>query len=69
MQGAQFGAEGQTPGGIGEVMLDNLQTNAVPAVMGLVGLKIADKVLGKAGVWRNTNKMLKAVGIKDIVKV
>ena len=69
MQGAQFGAVGQTPGGIGEVMLDNLQKNAVPAIMGFVGLKVADKLLTKAGVWRNTNMMLKAVGVKDIVKV
>lgn len=69
MQGSQFGGAGQTPGGIGEVMLENLQANAVPAIMGFVGLKVADKLLTKAGVWRNTNKMLKAVGVKDIVRV
>jgi hypothetical protein len=69
MQGSQFGGAGQTPGGIGEVMLENIQANAVPAIMGFVGLKVADKLLTKAGVWRNTNKMLKAVGVKDIVRV
>jgi hypothetical protein len=54
---------------ISETLVSNLQENGLQMVMGITGLKIADKLLGKAGVWRNTNKMLKAVGVKDIVKV
>ena len=54
---------------IAETLLQNLQQNGLQMVLGITGLKVADKLLGKAGVWRNTNKMLKAVGVKDIVKV
>jgi hypothetical protein len=54
---------------IADTLLKNLQENGLQMVMGIAGLKVADKLLGKAGVWRNTNKMLKAVGVKDIVKV
>jgi hypothetical protein len=55
--------------GITETIIQNLQENGLQMVMGITGLKVADKLLGKFGVWRNTNKMLKAVGVKDIVKV
>lgn len=54
---------------IAESLLKNLMANGFNLVLGIGGLKVADKLLGKAGVWRNTNKMLDAVGVKSIVRV
>ena len=61
------GAVGGAPT-LGQTIMTNLQSNAIPAVMTLVGLKVADKLVTKLGVSRNFNKLVKDVGMKGVVR-
>ena len=60
---------GQFDESIANAVVQNVMSNAIPMILSIGGLKVADKLLTKAGVWRNTNKMLDAVGVKSIVRV
>lgn len=54
---------------IGDAVLQNVSNNGMAGVLGILGLTATEKLLGKAGVWRQTNRGLKAIGLKSMVKV
>ena len=64
--GAQTGSGIQS---LGETVKSNLMTNAAPAIMALIGLKVADVLITKLGVAKNFNKVVKSVGMKGTVRM
>jgi len=48
---------------------DNLQKNAVKGIMGMIGIKVADKMITKLGVSRSFNKSARALGMGSLVKM
>lgn len=47
----------------------NLKRNGIQAIGTIAGLKIGEKVLQKAGVFRNVNKVVRSIGLGQTVKV
>jgi len=58
---------GSTP--IMETASANIQTNAIPAIGALIGLKVADVLITKLGVAKNFNKVVKSIGMKGTVRM
>lgn len=54
---------------LGDTVKRNLTTNAAPAIMALIGLKVADVLITKLGVAKNFNKVVKSVGMKGTVRM
>jgi len=47
----------------------NLKRNAMQSIGTVIGLKVGEKVLQKAGVFRNINKVVRSAGLGQTVKV
>jgi len=58
---------GSTP--LMETATSNLQTNAIPAIGALIGLKVADVLITKLGVSKNFNKVVKSIGMQGTVRM
>jgi len=58
---------GSTP--LMETATKNLQTNAIPAIGALIGLKVADVLITKLAVGRNFNKVVKSIGMQGTVRM
>jgi len=69
INGAQLGGNTTGAAGIMTQIKDNAMKNAPTFILGSIGLTMAQKVLTKAGVFRNTNKVIRALGMGNMVKV
>jgi len=47
----------------------NFKRNGFQAIGTVIGLKVGEKVLQKAGVFRNVNKVVRSIGLGQTVKV
>jgi len=47
----------------------NLRRHGMQSIGTIVGLKVGEKVLQKAGVFRNVNKVVRSIGLGQTVKV
>jgi len=47
---------------------NNLRSNFLPMTFSLIGLKVATRVLGRLGLYRNFNQMVSSVGMKGLVR-
>jgi hypothetical protein len=47
----------------------NVRNGAGKAIVSSVGLKVGDKVAQKLGVYRGFNKLVRSVGLGDLVKM
>ncbi len=54
---------------LGQTVKTNLTTNAAPAIMALIGLKVADVLITKLGVAKNFNKVVKSVGMQGTIRM
>ena len=54
---------------LGETVKSNLMSNAAPAILALIGLKVADVLITKLGVSKNFNKVVKSVGMQGTVRM
>lgn len=55
--------------GIGDTVMYNVKKGAGRAVVSTVGLKVGDKLAQKLGVYRGFNKLVRSVGLGDLVKM
>jgi hypothetical protein len=55
--------------GLGDTVMYNIKNGAGRAVVSTVGLKVGDKVAQKLGVYRGFNKLVRSVGLGDLVKM
>lgn len=51
------------------VLMNNIKENWVQTLMTVGGIKVADKVMQQAGIFRNFNKVVRSVGLGQLVKV
>jgi len=54
---------------IGDTVMNNVQRGLGKAVVSSVGLKVGDKVVQKLGVYRSFNKLVRSIGLGDLVKM
>ena len=54
---------------LGEQIGKNLKNNAFKIIGGMVGIKIADKVISSMGLSRSFNKGVRAIGLGNLVKM
>jgi hypothetical protein len=52
-----------------QAIKSNLRRHGVQAIGTIAGLKVGEKVLQKAGVFRNVNKVVRSIGLGQMVKV
>jgi len=55
--------------GISDTIMNNVKQGAGQAIVASVGLKVGDKVMQKMGVYRSFNKLVRSVGLGDLVKM
>lgn len=55
--------------GIGDTVLYNVQEGLPKAIVSSIGLKVGDKVVQKLGVYRSFNKLVRSIGLGDLVKM
>tara|TARA_R110001599_G_scaffold344762_1_gene568629 strand:- start:2108 stop:2536 length:429 start_codon:yes stop_codon:yes gene_type:complete len=55
--------------GLGDTVMYNVRNGAGKAIVSSVGLKVGDKVAQKLGVYRGFNKLVRSVGLGDLVKM
>jgi hypothetical protein len=46
----------------------NLRRNAIGGITTILGTQVASKLLGKAGLYRNFNKVVRSAGLGNLVK-
>ena len=47
---------------------NNLRSNFLPMTLSLIGLRVATRVLGRLGAYRNFNRLVAGVGMKGLVR-
>lgn len=54
---------------LGEQVMANAKANAFTMVSGMAGLAVAKKVLPSTGIPRNFNKLVRSIGLGQVVKM
>jgi hypothetical protein len=68
-EGKAYSATSSYGSSIVDTVVYNLKNNAGAAIMQTIGLKVGDKVAQKLGVYRSFNKLVRSVGLGDLVKM
>ena len=66
--GGNFGTGGTVVANLGESIGRNVRANALMGIMGLIGVKVAQKLVVSLGVNRSINKLSSSVGLGSTIR-